>query len=87
MKREMMNMINRWIQKLSRRARSAMVSFAILAMWATNGAYPGLAQHSAQPTFPSAAEASQSLFQAVQHNNVRGHRKHPGRTDGARLLR
>jgi Protein of unknown function (DUF2950) len=70
MKREMMNMINRWIQKLSRRARSGMIPFAMLAMWATAGAYPSLAQQSAEQTFPSAAEASQSLFQAVQHNNV-----------------
>lgn len=70
MKRGMMNTINRWTQKPSRRARSAMISFAILAIWATTGAYPGLAQQSAQQTFPSAAEASQSLFQAVQHNNV-----------------
>jgi hypothetical protein len=70
MKREMMNTINRWIQNLSRRARSATISFAMLAMWATTGAYPGLAQQSSQQTFSSAAEASQSLFQAVQHNNV-----------------
>jgi len=70
MKRGVMNTINRWTQKPSRRARSAMISFAILAIWATTGAYPGLAQQSAQQTFPSAAEASQSLFQAVQHNNV-----------------
>jgi hypothetical protein len=70
MKREMMNTINRWIQKLSRRARSPMISFAMLATWATTGAYPGLAQQSGQQTFPSVAEASQSLFQAVQHNNV-----------------
>jgi hypothetical protein len=70
MKRRMMNTINRDIQKLSRRARSAMISFAILAMWGTSGAYPGLAQQAAQQTFPSPAEASQSLFQAVQHNKV-----------------
>jgi hypothetical protein len=69
MKREMINMINRWVQKFSGRARSAMVPFAILAMWATNGPYPGLAQPPAQPTFQSTAEASQTLFQAVQSNN------------------
>jgi hypothetical protein len=46
-----------------------MVPFAILAMWATNGAYPGLAQPSGQPTFQSTAQASQTLFQAVQSNN------------------
>ena len=69
MKREMINMINQRIQNFSGRARSAMLPFAILAMWATNGAYPGLAQSSAQPTFQSTAEASQTLFQAVQSNN------------------
>jgi hypothetical protein len=69
MKRKMMNMTNVWVQKLSGRARSTMVAFAILATWATNGAYLGLAQPSSQPTFQSTAEASQALFQAVQSNN------------------
>jgi len=46
-----------------------MVPFAILAMWATICADSGLAQQSPQPTFQSTAEASQSLFQAVQSNN------------------
>jgi hypothetical protein len=46
-----------------------MVAFAILAMWATAGAHPGLAQQSASETFPSASAAIQSLFQAVQHND------------------
>jgi Protein of unknown function (DUF2950) len=70
MKQEIMNTTNPWIQELSRRTRSAMVSLAILVVWTTTGAYPGLAQQSAQQTFQSAAKASQSLFQAVQHNNV-----------------
>jgi hypothetical protein len=65
-----MNTINRGIPKLSIRARSAMIPFATLTIWATTGAYPALAQQSAQQTFPSTAEASQSLFQAVQNNNV-----------------
>ena len=72
MKREttkMTNRINLRVQKFSGRARFAIVPFAILAMWATNGAYPGLAQQSTQPTFQSTAEASQSLFQAVQSND------------------
>ena len=69
MKREMMNMIKLCAQKHSGRARSALVSFAMFAMWATNGAYLGRAQQSAQPTFPLAPEASQALFQAVQGNN------------------
>jgi hypothetical protein len=41
--------------------------FAILVMWATTAT----AQQSAQPTFPSAAEATQNLFQAVQQNNAK----------------
>jgi hypothetical protein len=69
MKRETTKMINPWIQQLSGRARSAMFPLAILAMWITDGAYPGLAQQSAQPTFQSTAQASQALFQAVQSNN------------------
>src|ERR1700676_1322327 len=69
MKRDMINMINRWIQKFSGRSRSAMIPLAIFATWATTLSYPGLAQQSAQPTFQSAAEASQTLFQAVQSNN------------------
>jgi hypothetical protein len=68
MKRETINMIN-WWQDSSGRTRAAMVPFAILAIWVTNGAYPSLAQQSAQPTFQSTAEASQALFQAVQSNN------------------
>jgi hypothetical protein len=70
MKREMMNMIDRCFRKLSTRTRAGMISFAIVAMLATSGAYPGLAQQSAQQRFPSAVNASQSLFQAVQNNKV-----------------
>src|SRR6266446_3799028 len=69
MQQEIMNTINPRVKKISGRGRSAMVPFAMLAIWATNGAYPGLAQQSAQPTFPSAAEASQTLFQAVKGND------------------
>jgi hypothetical protein len=68
MKREMMNMMNQWLQNLSGRAWSVMVPLAMLAVWTTYGAYPGLAEQSAQ-TFRSAAEACQTLFQAVQTNN------------------
>jgi Protein of unknown function (DUF2950) len=64
MKGEMINMTNLHLQN-----RFVIVPLAMLAMWATNGAYPALAQQGAQPTFPSTAEASQSLFQAVQSNN------------------
>src|SRR5713226_4346820 len=59
MKGKTMNTIN----------RSAVIPFAILAMWATTGASSALAEQSAQPAFASAAEASQNLFQAVRSNN------------------
>lgn len=70
MKQDTVNTISRGNQKPSMCARPAMISFTILAMWAMTGADPVLAQQSPQQTFQSAAEASQSLFQAVQHNNV-----------------
>ena len=66
MKREMMNTIKPRVRKLSMRAGSALVPFAMLATLAMTFTYPGLAQQ----TFPSAAQASQSLFQAVQNNNL-----------------
>jgi hypothetical protein len=69
MKQRMTNMIDRLLQNLSGRARSAGVPFALLAMWTIGGACPGLAQQSPQPRFSSAVEATQSLFQAVQGNN------------------
>jgi hypothetical protein len=46
-----------------------LIPFALLAIWTTSGAYQAVAQQAAQPTFHSAAEASQRLFQAVQSNN------------------
>ena len=64
-----MNTVNRWDKKVSWRARWAMVPFAIVAMLATNGAPSGMAQQPGQPTFTSAAEAIQTLFQAVQSRN------------------
>src|ERR1700692_1747291 len=69
MKRDTISMINRWLEQFSERTRSAIIPFAILTMWATHGAWPGLAQQSSQPTFPSTAEASQALYKAVQSNN------------------
>jgi hypothetical protein len=59
MKRQMMYSIPKW------------APFAILAMWATSGANLGMAQQAAQPAFPSATEATQKLFQAVQGNNAK----------------
>jgi hypothetical protein len=53
MRREMMNTIHQW------------APFAILVIWATNA----MAQQAAQPTFPSPAEATKNLFQAVEGNN------------------
>jgi hypothetical protein len=57
---KMMNMIS---------LRLAMARLTMIAVWITGGACLSLAWQSAQPTFPSAVVASQSLFQAVQSNN------------------
>jgi hypothetical protein len=48
------------------RLSEAMVPIALLAM----SVLPGLGQNPAQPAFPSAAEAAEGLFQAVQHDNL-----------------
>src|SRR5437879_2192468 len=69
MKREMMNMINQWLHNLLGCLQSAMVPLTILAISATHGAYPALAEQSAAPEFQTPTEASQTLFQAVQSNN------------------
>jgi hypothetical protein len=52
-----------------RQEKINVIPCALIAMWTTSCAYQAMAQQPAQPTFPSAAEASQSLFQAVQSNN------------------
>jgi hypothetical protein len=57
------------IQEPSKHSRSAMIPFAALALVITGGARPGLAEQAGQPAFPSASEASQKLFEAVQSNN------------------
>jgi len=69
MKRETMNVFNPSLQMFLGRAQSPIVPFAILAMWSMYAAWPGFAQESARPAFQSPAEASQTLFQAVQHND------------------
>ena len=46
-----------------------VIPFALTAMWIIGGACQAVAQQPAQPAFLSAAEASESLFQAVQSNN------------------
>jgi hypothetical protein len=66
---EMTNMIQRRFKNQSRLEGTVLAPLAMLAMWATVGARPALAQQFVRPTFPSAAEASQTLFQAVQSNN------------------
>jgi hypothetical protein len=63
-------MINPCFAKLSVRVRSARFLLAMLGMLALGGVRLGLAQQSAQTTFPSAAEAAKALFQTVQSNNV-----------------
>lgn len=70
MKQEMMNMINAYFRKMLGGSRSAMVGSAVLATAVTVSACLVLAQQSSPPSFPSAAEATQTLFQAVQSNNA-----------------
>jgi hypothetical protein len=69
MKREMMNMIDKTVQRLVLCVWPTIVPVAILALWISIGAFGAPAQQSDQPTYSSAAEASQDLFQAVQTNN------------------
>jgi hypothetical protein len=73
MKRAMTNSINVRVRKVSGRSQSMSVPFAMVvtmvALWITSGACLGLAQQSVQPAFPTAAAASQSLFQAVESDN------------------
>jgi hypothetical protein len=54
---------------MRQKMKNIPVTFAILSMLAAGAAYPVLAEQSAQPTFPSANEATQALFQAVQNND------------------
>jgi hypothetical protein len=65
MKRETINTFSLWLQRAARRARAA-ATLAILGMSTITGV--GLAQQSVQSAFPSALEASKSLFDAVQGN-------------------
>ena len=69
MKREMMNIIDQTVQDLEWSVAPAIIPVAILALWITIGAYGAPAQQPDQPTYPSAAAASQDLFQAVQRND------------------
>ena len=64
-----MKTIDQHVSTISRRLRAAAVPRAILALGITGGFSVALAQQSAQPTFPSAGAATQSLFQAVQNND------------------
>lgn len=70
MKRETMKMIYLSLKTLAGHARSPMVPFAILALSSMSWACLGFAQESAPMAFQSPSEASQTLFQAVQHNDA-----------------
>jgi Protein of unknown function (DUF2950) len=58
MKQEIINTIQQWVP-------SAILTIAM------TGAHLAVAQQPAQPTFPSAAAASQTLFEAAQGNNAK----------------
>jgi hypothetical protein len=62
-------MINVPAREISGRLKSVAIAVVVFATWVTTGASFGLAQQSPQRTFQSAAEASQSLFDAIQRDN------------------
>jgi len=66
MKREIHCAVNLRPRKPSGRP---ILPLTLLTTWALTGAFPALAQQPVQPRFPSAADATQSLFQAVQSGN------------------
>jgi hypothetical protein len=66
-----MKTIHERVSTISRRLRSTAVPRAILALGIAGGFSLALAQQSAQPAFPSAGAAAQSLFQAAQNNDER----------------
>src|SRR5882672_11783859 len=64
-----MKTIHQCVSTISQRLRATAVPRAILALGIAGGFSLALAQQSAQPTFPSAGAATQSLSQAVQNND------------------
>jgi hypothetical protein len=66
MKQEIIYPVNLRPRKFSGRP---ILPLTLLTAWAMTGAFTGLAQQPVQPTFPSAADATQSLFRAVQSGN------------------
>jgi len=62
----MTHTINLSFQVYSDRARRAVLPLAFAVMWATTGAWLGHAEPSDQLAFPSPAEASKTLFEAVR---------------------
>jgi hypothetical protein len=69
MNQERMDTMDRQFTHQAGRAKAAVVPVIVLAIWAISGDHPGLAQQPPLQTFPTAEEASQSLFQAVQSKN------------------
>src|SRR5258706_3942500 len=70
MKLERTNMIHKYVKQFSG-LQFGVTPIAIVAILAMTGISSGLAQQSAQPTYRSAAEASNALFEAVQHNDTK----------------
>ena len=64
-----MKLTNRKVKTRPLSRRCKVVPFAIIALWSAAGAAVAQIEQSSQPTFPSASQAAQSLFQAVQSNN------------------
>ena len=64
-----MKTINQYVSTISWRLRATALPQVVLVLGIAGGVSLALAQQSAQPAFPSAGAATQSLFQAVQNND------------------
>src|ERR1700712_697219 len=69
MKRQVMTTLNLRLRACLTPSRAGMASIAVLAIWSTSATFPASAQVSGQPAFPTATDASESLFNAVKSND------------------
>jgi hypothetical protein len=69
MKREVMTTLKLRLRARLTPSRAGLASFAVLAIWSTSAPFPASAQVSEQSAFPTATDASESLFNAVKSND------------------
>ena len=69
MKREVMATLKLRLRACPTLGRFGLASFAVLAIWSTSAVLPALSQVSDQPVFPTSADASEHLFNAVKSND------------------